>query len=374
MSAQRKNRLPRGFGKLIAFSLSFERDNLLARGLGVDHLRELLVALARPLLRQGSNLAYAGNWVRADGNFTYELLRLVNAEKDEADPRAGAPVLPATDADTAGLPPLPPHSAHLYNHSAWPDYLAITPELEAQWINCCRIVRITPALAGIAAADRVAAAAPLPVAGEAPTPAQIQTLWQTAVCLSAMRRLATNGLSIAIADVATPEIVPPIAARIALGGKTMGYRGFLPGIFEEALLSLESARPLYLLGGFGGASEVLARALLDDTRLPDALGDEWQFAHTPALAVLRDAAAAHPLPPQILDSAGALQALRDRLASARGDLPTALNNGLNDAENRELLVTRDLRRAAILVYTGLRRCQLTQLSANLDARQRWIAQ
>jgi hypothetical protein len=35
-------------GPLVAISVSFERDNLLARGLGLDHLKELLVRLTRP--------------------------------------------------------------------------------------------------------------------------------------------------------------------------------------------------------------------------------------------------------------------------------------------------------------------------------------
>ena len=59
---------------LIAIAVSFERDNLLARGLGLDHLKELLVRLTRPLLRQGISLAYGGNWDDQEENFTYELL------------------------------------------------------------------------------------------------------------------------------------------------------------------------------------------------------------------------------------------------------------------------------------------------------------
>ena len=44
-------------GKVIALSISYEKDNLLARGMGLEHLRELLVRLARPLLRRGASLA-----------------------------------------------------------------------------------------------------------------------------------------------------------------------------------------------------------------------------------------------------------------------------------------------------------------------------
>ena len=42
--------------------------------------------------------------------------------------------------------------------------------------------------------------------------------------------------------------------RICLGGKTSGYEGREPGIQEEAQLALEYNKPLYLMGGFGGAT------------------------------------------------------------------------------------------------------------------------
>lgn len=82
---------------LVAISVFFERDNLLARGLGLDHLKELLVRLTRPLLRQGVSLAYGGHWDEQEDNFTYELLRLVSAEQaDETEHRmASAPQPPS---------------------------------------------------------------------------------------------------------------------------------------------------------------------------------------------------------------------------------------------------------------------------------------
>ena len=45
--------------------------------------------------------------------------------------------------------------------------------------------------------------------------------------------------------------------RVCLGGKTSGYKGKEPGIIEEARLALELDKPLYLLGGFGGATRRL---------------------------------------------------------------------------------------------------------------------
>ena len=340
-------------GKLIALSVSFEKDNLLARGLGIDHLKELLLRLARPLLRQGANLAYGGHWNDTEGNFTFELLRLVSAEKTvEAEHRLAAqevseptnPDLQAVSLQSVG---------RLFNHCAWPHYLKITPAIEAQWINCCRIVRITPALAGISEPEQIPPEKLTLQRDDKDYPRL--ALLHEAVCLSVMRRLAMDGLSLQIPDVPSAEIVPPISARIVLGGKTSGYSGFMPGIFEEVLLSLERGSPLYLLGGFGGAAEVLAEALLADegAMLPAALDYAWQKRQTPGLNHLHDACQSHPLPAVIRDAEAGLATLGQLLTKARSDLPGALNNGLDEAGNRELLSTRDMRRAVELVHLGL---------------------
>jgi len=42
--------------------------------------------------------------------------------------------------------------------------------------------------------------------------------------------------------------------RVCLGGKTNGFQGSEPGVTEEAKLALQYRKPLYLLGGFGGAT------------------------------------------------------------------------------------------------------------------------
>jgi hypothetical protein len=43
-------------------------------------------------------------------------------------------------------------------------------------------------------------------------------------------------------------------ARIVLGGKPHSFMGFLPGILEGVLLSIDASHALYILGGFGGAA------------------------------------------------------------------------------------------------------------------------
>src|SRR5262249_7424903 len=133
----------------------------------------------------------------------------------------------------------------LYNYLAWPYYLEVTPPIEAQWINCCRIIRVTQAHAGFEPSETI----PDSEAASRSTPVQ----FNTACCLSAMRGLMHSTMTISIPD--TPsETIPPVMARIILGGKTNKFSGFVPGIFEEALFAFETSRPLYLIGGFGGAT------------------------------------------------------------------------------------------------------------------------
>ncbi|MFD1156801.1 hypothetical protein [Roseovarius aestuarii] len=43
-------------------------------------------------------------------------------------------------------------------------------------------------------------------------------------------------------------------ARVVLGGKRTGFFGRYPGIIEEILVSVDAGKPLYLAGGFGGAT------------------------------------------------------------------------------------------------------------------------
>ncbi|CAN7700284.1 hypothetical protein [Mesorhizobium sp. LjRoot246] len=103
-------------------------------------------------------------------------------------------------------------------------------------------------------------------------------------------------------------------ARIAMGGK-MGlqnnasdlYRGAMPGIIEEAILSLEARKPCALLGAFGGATRdaTIALGLLPESkrvpRGPQVASYDEAIAR---LSMLRDV-----IPP----------ALRNRLADLADD-------------------------------------------------------
>ncbi len=57
------------------------------------------------------------------------------------------------------------------------------------------------------------------------------------------------------------EMTEKTNARIFLGGMLSKYKGFYPGIIEECTLALEKKQPIYLLGAFGGATNLIIRAI-----------------------------------------------------------------------------------------------------------------
>ena len=109
-----------------------------------------------------------------------------------------------------------------------------------------------------------------------------------------------------------------IDARILLGGRVEGYKGRLPGIAEEALLSLQSGQPVFLLGGFGGCARDIAEAL--------DLAPAWQ---------------------------GSREQWPGR-SDFRGYGPESLRNGLSYEENRVLATTPYIDQSLPLILRGLR--------------------
>jgi acyl-CoA synthetase (AMP-forming)/AMP-acid ligase II len=135
--------------------------------------------------------------------------------------------------------------------------------------------------------------------------------------------------------------------------KVAGFSGFAPGIFEEALATLESNRPLYLLGGFGGATHVLTRAiLLGLSEPPPELTTAWHEKAATAYAALLESLKEFRLPEKARDPRIAFDQLWQKLLAARSAPATTLNTGLNDDETRELMATLDPQNAVRLVLQG----------------------
>lgn len=327
-----KYRSHRSVDRLIAFSISYQREELLARGLGLEHLRELLLGIARPLLRQGASLVYGGSWEKMEGNFTFDLLDLIKAEQEDNSLQGPDTSFPI---------------GSLYNHSAWPYYLRITPEIEAQWVNCCRIIRVTQEDAGFRGDEVLCSADP----GDNPD----RLLFNRAYTLAAMRRIMAEGCDLSLPALGHSARVPGVSARIVIGGKTAGYAGMIPGIFEETLLALRQRIPLYILGGFGGGAGLLARGLLApaDEFIPELTYDHHR-GHTPEVARLSELCGTLRRPSDFSPES-LFEDFNQALRTAAAGFPGSLANGLDEDENRTLLTTSDTKEARRLVRLGLDR-------------------
>jgi hypothetical protein len=321
--------------QVVAFSISYEADHTLARGMGLEHLRELLIRLVRPLLSHGASIAYGGKWERAEGNFTYELLDLINAERQDQ-------TLTGTDEG--------PLLGKLINHSAWPHYLAITPKTEAEWIHCCHIIRVTQEMANIKPSMVLADDL---VKKDLDKDTALQFMLNRALALSAMRRVATVGVSIHTEGLPRTSNVPGLRARVVLGGKLSGYLGFIPGVLEEVSLALEHGVPLYILGGFGGAAEVLAKSLLNASSTPmEELTAQWHLARVESLGTLNAAGTKAGRPASELTE-GQFARLDRQLGAARRNL-SRLRTQLSEPELHELMTSTNPRRTVELALKGIR--------------------
>jgi hypothetical protein len=141
------------------------------------------------------------------------------------------------------------------------------------------------------------------------------------------------------------ELVHVTDARVILGGQLNGYRGRMPGVVEEALLTIEAGKPLYVCGAWGGASAAVAALLLEgkaagfseeeqcqdtDYRL---FLDRWNRLYpTQAVAYKRIAATFHE----------------------KGLAGLSSSNGLTAEENLRLFSTPHPQEMIFLILKGLR--------------------
>ena len=150
------------------------------------------------------------------------------------------------------------------------------------------------------------------------------------------------------------ESLPPIAARVLIGGKMTGYSGFAPGVFEEGLLMLQRGGPLYILGGFGGAAAELAKYFLEPT-LPG--GDGWLANPGEQTVRLNALAASTGVPNHVRTLPALLAELHARAQAARsgiaGGIAAALQTGLDDAKTKELMTSSDIDTVVRLLREGL---------------------
>lgn len=199
--------------RLVGISVS-ESPDLPALGLSDGHLRDAMAEIALGLLSGGASLAYGGDLRRY--GFTECLARLI--DRYQGHPRHREQI-GATD------------------YVAWPVHIGMARDELASFAteHECAVHLVLLSLGG----------APLSKGSrwELSSHEPCEEEWTKG--LTAMRKAMCHD----------------IRARVVLGGRVEGYKGAMPGIAEEARLSLEAGQPLFVLGGFGGCARDIAESL-----------------------------------------------------------------------------------------------------------------
>ena len=260
----------------IAISIS-ESPDLYRLGMSDRHLNRAMDTVATYLLSFGYRLAYGGDL--RQGGFTERLFELAS-RYDRAPQSGGRPAV------TDYLP--------------WPTCSSLSRE---EYLQISNSLGNTGELRCLAQNGTVLENFDFP---NVPLTDQ----YAIASSLTAMRQTMLHETS----------------ARVVLGGRVEGYSGSMPGIAEEALLTLQAGRPLYILGGFGGCSRDIAESLGLVAPLYDPPRSSWDGHET--------------FVKYGIDS---------------------LRNGLTYEENYTLAKTPHIRQAVALVLRGLDRASLTPL-------------
>ena len=172
-----------------------------------------------------------------------------------------------------------------------------------------------------------------------------------------VERLLAVGLGLRQMRLDITRAAGGVRPRILLGGPVQSM-GWLPGLVEEALCSLRLNAPLFLIGSCGGAAGVVADLLVHGTERADPVMTEECAARV--VTVERDGVKESAYEPARALAAklelpfDARRPVAEEIAMiGKRGLANALCNGLDDAENRELLVAKDGRRIMELVLKGL---------------------
>jgi hypothetical protein len=133
-------------------------------------------------------------------------------------------------------------------------------------------------------------------------------------------------------------------ALVALGGRLTGFQGDFPGVVEECYCAIKASKPLYLIGSFGGAATAVVDLISGINRNEIQLA--YQTTHTSG----------------IRRSAGTVtgrrrleRRYRDLSRTMLGRSWDALNNGLDEGDNRRLWASDDPETCAALILLGLGR-------------------
>jgi len=279
-------------GKKIAISVS-ENEDLEKLGLSLQHINDISIELARYIIANGGTALYGGD-LRKDGFTQYfsELARQYKVANDE--------------------------TFRFINYFPFPNSKHITKEVRIDF----KAKQVKPEIL------------PLPEKFKSidtdrsynPTK-DLNDRFIFAECFRDMRINMTRDCS----------------ARVVLGGKFTSYMGFIPGVIEETLTTLEQNKPLYLIGGFGGATAKLISVIQGED--VEELSNEYQY-NTNFLKDYRIyAAKEYPW----MD----YEILKTQIQAFDIDALSELNK-LSVAENEILFYSRNIHEILYLIIKGLK--------------------
>lgn len=278
-------------GKSVAISVSEAPDSDIL-GYGSAMIRDLTIELSRHLLIAGAKMVYGGD-LRSDG-FT-ELFSELSLQYKEYQGEV--------DRETV----------FFQNYFAWPIWLNFAPEMKIHYTNS----RVKPEF--VQCPEDYTGDKKKPIA-----PINNENNLIYAKSLTKMRN----------------EMEASVDARIILGGRTHGYKGFMAGIAEEYLISIQAGHPIYLLGGFGGAASMLAKMiqgessiseLIDEAHKDNRYAEFFKYCEAKGIGLGYE-----------------------KLDSAVNQGIHGLNNGLSDEDNIILLHSTDVIEIVGLILKGLK--------------------
>lgn len=284
--------------KKVGISISEPDDpDLLKIGQTKHHLQLLIQDVARYILGYRAELVYGGDL--RPGGFTEFLFQEGHALQSRFKSLA----------------------IHLTNHIAWPIYLGDKPEMRDWKAKHRKVATMVSHDLPADVRDLVAA----PTEFLPPSSPANSFVWSRS--LTDMRRAMITSCDL----------------RISAGGRLAGYKGWMPGVLEEIAIAVSMAKPVFLLGGFGGVTHSVCRLMTEKT-LPADLTLGWQQRNTPGLKEMMAFAATRGV-----DYAQQYEAVLKLVMNAD------LRNGLTPEENARLFETPFVDEATHLMLKGISR-------------------
>jgi hypothetical protein len=292
-----KNKTLAKSNQKVGLSIS-EIEDAHHRGYGKMHLRDALVELSRYLLVSGYQLAYGGD-VRYNSTFNFAQVLFDLAR----------------NYNKVHIKPF----EKIENFVPYPIYPSISETERANLEKVAKLIDVTPPMEINKDPNEVLKA----------LTAEDKVIW--ARSLTKMRILMNDS----------------IAVRIIIGGKTRGFKGKYPGVIEEAYIALISKKPMFVIGGFGGAAAAIINAL--EGKKPEEMFEQFHTENPDYKEFMdlfnEEAQSSHY---DLIDFDKLLKTFN--VIGIEG-----LRNGLDHQENQTLFRSTNPTEIISLIFTGLGR-------------------